>query len=109
MQALTKLQKKLDLSHRFTAIEDRINNINQTKGLIQNYFVSKDKSTLGQGAELIQAFKNSLSRSRTETAKYECKQGLLDLSSNRKLNNDLLQRIVETICGIANADPNADK
>lgn len=108
MQALTKLQKKLDLSHRFTAIEDRINNINQTKGLIQNYFVSKDKSTLGQGAELIQAFKNSLSRSRTETAKYECKQGLLDLSPDRKPNNGLLQRIVETICGIANADPNAD-
>jgi len=108
MEALKNLQKKLDLSRRYTAIEDRRNNINQTKGLIQDYFAKKDTSTLGQGAELIQAFKNSLLRSRIETAKYECKQGLLDLSPSRKLNNDLPQRLVETICGIANSDPDTD-
>lgn len=108
MQSLKNLQKKLDLSRRYAATKDRINNINQTKGLIENYFVKKDISTLGQGAELIQNFKNSLLRSRIETTKYECKQGLLDLSGNRKLNNDLLQRLVETICGIANSDPNTD-
>ena len=108
MQALKKLQQKLELSKRYAEIEDRINNINQTKGLIQDYFAQKDKSTLGQGAELIQIFKNSLSRSRIETTKYECKQGLLDLSASRKLNNDLPQRLVETICGIANSDPDTD-
>jgi len=109
MQALKKLQQKLELSKRYAEIQDRINNINQTKGLIQNYFAKKDKSTLGQGAELIQTFKNSLSRSRIETTKYECKQGLMDMSpTNRKLNHDLLQRVVETICGIANSDPDTD-
>ena len=108
MQALKKLQQKLELSKRYAEIEDRINNINQTKGLIQDHFAKTDKSTLGQGAELIQTFKNSLSRSRIETTKYECKQGLLDLSSSRKLNNDLPQRLVETICGIANSDPDTD-
>jgi len=108
MEALKNLQKKLDLSRRYTTIQDRRNNINQTKGLIQDYFAKKDTSTLGQGAELIQSFKNSLLRSRIETAKYECKQGLLDLSPSRKLNNDLPQRLVETICGIANSDPNTD-
>lgn len=76
--------------------------------MIQDYFAKKDKSTLGQGAELIQTFKNSLLRSRIETAKYECKQGLLDLSQSRKLNKDWLQRLVETICGIANSDPEND-
>jgi predicted HTH transcriptional regulator len=70
--------------------------------------VAKDKFTLGQGAELIQTFKNSLLRSRIETTKYECKQGLIDLSPNRKLNNDLVPRVVETICGIANSDPGTD-
>jgi hypothetical protein len=110
MQALTKLQQKLQLSKRYAEITDRINNINQTKGLIQAYFApKKDKSHLGQGAELIQTFKNSLSRSRIETTKYECKQGLMDLSpTNRKLNNNLLPRLVETICGIANSDPEND-
>ena len=108
MQALKKLQQKLELSKRYAAITDRIKNINQTKGLIQNHFAKKDKSTLGQGAELIHTFKNSLSRSRIETTKYECKQGLIDLSPNRKLNNDWVPRVVETICGIANSDPGTD-
>ena len=99
MEALTNLQKSLQLSKRYAEITDRIKNINKTKGLIQDYFAKKDKSTLGQGAELIQTFKNSLLRSRIETTKYECKQGLIDLSPNRKLNNDLLQRLVERICG----------
>ena len=109
MEALNNLQKKLDLSRRYAAIQDRRNNINQTKGLIQDYFAKQDTSTSGYGAELIQAFKNSLLRSRIETAKYECKQGLLDMSpTSRKLNNDLPQRLVETICGIANSDPDTD-
>ena len=109
MQALKKLQQKLELSKRYAEITNRIKNINQTKGLIQDYFAKKDKSTLGQGAELIQTFKNSLSRSRIETTKYECKQGLMDLSpTNRKLNHELLPRLVETICGIANSDPEND-
>jgi uncharacterized protein with ParB-like and HNH nuclease domain len=107
MESLKNLQKKLDLSNRYAQQKNRVDNINQTKGLIQEYFAKKDQSTLGQGAELIQKFKNSLLRSRLETTKYECKQGLLDLK-DRKLNNNLLQRLVETICGIANSDPNND-
>jgi hypothetical protein len=51
MKALKKLQQKLELSKRYAAITDRINNINQTQGLIQKYFAKKDTSTLGQGAE----------------------------------------------------------
>ena len=109
MRELGNLQKTLDLSRRYATTKDRKRNINKTKGLIQDYFAKKDKSTLGQGAELIQTFKNSLLRSRIETTKYECKQGLMDLSpTNRKLNNDLLPRLVETICGIANSDPEND-
>lgn len=108
MNALKNLQKKLDLSRRYTTIQDRTNNINETKGLIRDHLVKKDASTLRQGIELIQIFKNSLLRSRIETTKYECKQGLLNLSLNRELNNDLFQRLVETICGIANSDPDVD-
>lgn len=105
MDALRNLQQTLDLSRRYATVQDRVKNINKTKGLIQPYFAKKDVSTLGQGAELVQAFRNSLLRSRIETTKYECKQGLLDLSPKRSLNKDLLLRLVETICAIANADP----
>jgi hypothetical protein len=110
MESLRGLQKNLNLSKRYAPKKHRIQNINQTKGLIRDYFAKKDESILGQqGAELIQTFKNSLSRSRIETAKYECKQGLLDLSKERKLNKKLMQQqIVSTICGIANSEPKTD-
>jgi uncharacterized protein with ParB-like and HNH nuclease domain len=109
MDSLKDLQRNLEISKRYKTTKGRQTNIRKTKGLIQDHFARKDKSTLGQGAELINDFKNSLRRSLIETPKYECKQGLLHLSpNNRKLNKDLLQRLVETICGIANSDPNSD-
>ncbi|MDJ0518274.1 MAG: DUF262 domain-containing protein [Trichodesmium sp. MO_231.B1] len=108
MNALEKLQNRLSLSRRYTAIKDRKDNINQTKGLIQDYFAKQETSTLGQGADLIISLENSLLRSRIETTRYECKQGLLNLSPKRELNNNLIDRIIETICGIANVGPESD-
>ena len=108
MEALANLQKTLNLSRRYAKIKDRKNNINQTKGLIQDYFAKQEISILGQGVELMQILENSLRRSRIETTRYECKQGLLDLSSERKLNKKLIQKLIETICGIANLGSDAD-
>ncbi|MEH2251264.1 GmrSD restriction endonuclease domain-containing protein [Nostoc sp.] len=102
MNALRNLQQRLDLSHRYTKTEDRKNNINSTEGLIQNLFARREPPVLGHGVELALDFENSLRRSRIETTRYECKQGFLDLSPSRKFNNDLLEKIIETICGIAN-------
>ncbi len=108
MNALRGLQQKLDLSGHYTTTEDRERNINQTKGLIQNYFARREPPVLGHGAELAFDFVNSLRRSRIETSRYECKQGLLDLASERKFNQNLLERIIETICGIANLGSDSD-
>ncbi|MDJ0695059.1 ATP-binding protein [Mastigocoleus sp. MO_188.B34] len=108
MSSLRGLQKKLDLSSHYTKTEDRKNNIKQTKGLIQDYFARKEPPALGHGVELALDFENSLRRSRIETARYECKQGLLDLSSKRILNKGLLEKITHTICGIANLGSDTD-
>ncbi|MDJ0743574.1 MAG: DUF262 domain-containing protein [Xenococcaceae cyanobacterium MO_167.B27] len=102
MEALNGFQQKLNLTRNYKTIRDRENNINQTKGLIQNYFARQEPPTLGQGVELLLNIENSLRRSRIETSRYECKQGLLDLSNQRRINNNLINRIIETICGIAN-------
>ncbi len=108
MNALRGLQQKLDLSGHYTTTEDRERNINQTIGLIQKYFARREPPVLGHGAELAVDFVNSLRRSRIETSRYECKQGLLDLASERKFNQNLLERIIETICGIANLGSDSD-
>ncbi len=108
MNGLRGLQKKLDLSSHYTTTEERKSNIKQTIGLIQDCFAKKEPSALGHGVELVLDLENSLRRSRIETSRYECKQGLLDLSPKRKPNKNLLERIVETICGIANLGSDTD-
>ena len=102
MNVLTGFQQRLNLSRNYKTIENRENNINQTKGLIQDYFARQEPPVLGEGVELLLNIENSLRRSRIETSRYECKQGLLNLSSDRKINKKLIARIIETICGIAN-------
>lgn len=108
INGLRGLQRKLDLSSHYTTTHDRKNNIKQTKGLIQDCFARREPPVLGHGVELALNLENSLRRSRIETTRYECKQGLLDLSPDRKLNHDLINRIIETICGIANLGSDID-
>lgn len=108
INSLRGLQGKLDLSSHYTTTDDRKNNIKQTKGLIQDCFARREPPVLGHGVELALNLENSLRRSLIETAKYECKQGLLDLSPGRKLNHNLIDRIIETICGIANLGSDID-
>lgn len=108
MTALKGFQQKLNLSRNYKTIENREQNINQTKGLIQNYFARQEPPMLGEGVELLLNIENSLRRSRIETSRYECKQGLLNLSNNRSINNNLITKIIETICGISNLGTDGD-
>ena len=50
-------------------------------------------------------FENSLRRSKIETPRYEFKQGFLDLDENRKFNIELIKKLAQTSCGIANIGP----
>ncbi len=108
IKSLEGFQQRLNLSRNYKTIENREKNINQTKGLIQNYFARQEPPILGEGVELLLNIENSLRRSRIETSRYECKQGLLNLSNNREINQKLITRIIETICGIANLGNQGD-
>ena len=46
MEALDGFQQKLNLSRNYRSIKDREKNINQTKGLIQNYFARQERPAL---------------------------------------------------------------
>lgn len=106
--ALSGLHKKMISSAKFSTTPDRIKNIDTTIGLIQRYFVKRDPPMLRHGAGLALDLENSLRRSRIETSRYECKQGFVDLSNNRKFDENLPNKIIETICAIANVGPDLD-
>lgn len=108
MNALKGLQKKMIASAKYSTIEDRTANVDTTIGLIQKHFLKKDPPMLRHGAGLALDMENSLRRSKLETSRYECKQGFVDLSPERKFDKSLPGKIIETICGIANVGPDAD-
>ena len=108
MDALEGLDDKLSTATHYETTENRRKNVNLTKGLIQDYFVAKVPPVLGRGPSLLIDFENSLRRSRIETPHYEFKQGILRLDSDRKIDKELLQKLPEIACGIANLGPHQD-
>lgn len=106
-------QKSIDSPDLLVGVFDNINSLvsnNQihnyqydsldeyAKHLILRYcFDSEDSQKIG-------LLKNILSAFKVETAKCEFKQGFLRLSDDRKKDKALNTQIVETICGMANAN-----
>jgi hypothetical protein len=105
MAALNQLQSRLYVAAGQIRSGPRTQNIAVAKGLIQDYFEHRHPPVTQQGAGLIIRFENALRRSKVETAAYECKQGILNLDAQRIPNPDILDRLVETVCGIANIGP----
>ena len=108
MNALSGLQRDMISTAKVTTTDDRVRNVDKTIGLIQKFFLKKDPPMLRHGAGLALDMENSLRRSRVETSRYECKQGLVSLSPVREIDQKLPSKIIETICGIANVGPDAD-
>ncbi|HEX4965121.1 MAG TPA: DUF262 domain-containing protein [Thermoanaerobaculia bacterium] len=108
VKSLTGVHDKLNIAAGQIRSEPRQQNINTVKGLIQDSFEEKDPPALSHGAGAAIAFENALRRSRIETSAFECKQGILRLDESRARDISLLDRIVNTLCGIANIGPTSN-
>ena len=108
MPALENMSDRIMVGQKHIKAADRRQNIRVVKGLIADFFAKADVATLGHGPGLVFDFENSLRRSRTETSRYEFKQGILRLHGDREVDDDLLTRLLETMCGIANCGPDGD-
>ena len=108
VKALKDLAKGIRVGQKHIKTEDRKRNIKVVNGLIREAFVKEDVSVLRHGPGLIFDFENSIRRSKTETTRYEFKQGILRLAGSREVDKGLLQSLVETFSAIANLGPEAD-
>jgi hypothetical protein len=108
MVALKNMSARINVGQKHVKTEDRQTNVKVVKGLIADCFAKGDVPSLGHGPGLIFDFENSIRRSRTETSKYEFKQGILRLYSERAIDYQFIDSLVETICGIANVGPGVD-
>ncbi len=108
MKSLDNLTNKIEIGQKHIKSDDRSSNVKIVKGLIRDHFVKTDVAALAHGPGLLIDFENSIRRSRTETGRYEFKQGLLRLNDAKDIDDAVLPMVVETICGIANIGPETD-
>jgi hypothetical protein len=108
MEHIDNLTNNIEIGQKHIKSEDRRSNIRITKGLIRDHFVKADVAALAHGPGLLIDFENSIRRSRTETSRYEFKQGLLRLSEEKTPDPTIIQVILETICAISNVGSEAD-
>lgn len=108
MKGIAGLQGDMISTAKYSTTADRTKNNDKTKGLIQRFFVKKDPPMLRHGAGLALDFENSIRRSKIESGRYECKQGVVTLSETRALDKGIDQKLLETICAIANIGPDGD-
>lgn len=101
-ESLKNITGRLDTSRRSTSPEERRRNVDTIKALIRDCFVEKDiKEQIYSHYSSVE-IDNLIRRSEIEQSNYELKQGLLNLDQDRRLNESLVDRLLETICAIAN-------
>ena len=100
----SSIYRDLKSTHR-TSSSERKKVIDMLKGLILEYFIDGSPETIHSNASIID-IDNLIRRSEIELPLYELKQGLYDLNGKkRKLNPKVYTKVIETICAIANSEP----
>ncbi|MFJ6791208.1 GmrSD restriction endonuclease domain-containing protein [Streptomyces angustmyceticus] len=102
--AITDLDKRIETSRASTAPAERRRNVDTIKGLIRAHFVDSEPRDI-YGDHTTTDIKVTIMRSEIEAPHYELKQGMLRLDGNRKVDVNLQEKILCTICAIANNGP----
>jgi hypothetical protein len=102
--ALSNLDRRVDTSRGSTSPQERRQNVNTVKGLISSHLVPAEGRALydDQSATDIDG---AIRRSDIEAPHYELKQGLLRLDSSKQIDPGMLEKIIYTVCAIANNGP----
>jgi len=100
-RAISGLYGRIDTSRKSTAAEERRKNVDTIKGLIGNYLIVDEPKSI-YGAHSTVDIDSTIRRSEIELPHYELKQGALTLDDTRSLDRNVFQKVINTICAIAN-------
>ncbi|BBQ01703.1 hypothetical protein BSFA1_68310 (plasmid) [Burkholderia sp. SFA1] len=104
-QALTGLANRIDTSRGATSPVERRKNIDTVKGLIGTSFVQADVGKLIYGNHATVDIESVIRRSEIELSDYELKQGMLQLDAKRSEDKGIIEKVLTTLCAIANNGP----
>jgi hypothetical protein len=100
-KSLTALDKRIDTSRGSTSPDERQRNIDTIKGLIRPHLVPATGRSLYDN-QTATDIDDAIRRSEIEAPHYELKQGLLRLDASKVLDPGIFDKIVRTVCAIAN-------
>ncbi|WP_241846812.1 DUF262 domain-containing protein [Xanthomonas oryzae] len=104
-RAITGVTKRLITSRSAGSVDGRRRNIDTIKGLISQFFTPADVEKEIYGNPATTDIDVMIRRSEVELANYELKQGVLHLSAARTVDDGIFDKVIDTICAIANAGP----
>lgn len=104
-KALTGLANRIETSRRATSPSERRKNINTIKGLLGGSFVKGNVGKLIYGNHAIVDIESAIRRSEIELSDFELKQGMLSLGKTRKPDQGVVEKVLKTLCAIANNGP----
>lgn len=99
--ALAGIYGRIDTSRKSTSPDERRKNIDTIKGLIAKYLVATKHADI-YGSQTSTDIDVALRRSEIELPHYELKQGLLRLQGARDIDQNVVEKVLKTICAIAN-------
>lgn len=100
---LVNLEGRIETRRRSTTKVERRKNVDTIKGLIDGYFVEADVAEFIYGNHATTDIEGLIRRSEIELSDYELKQGLLTLHpTKRAVDEGMIEKVVTTICAIAN-------
>lgn len=102
--SLRGLDRRVETGRGATSPVEREQNVNIIKGLIGPHVVPATGRVLYDN-QTATDIDDAIRRSDIEAPHYELKQGLLRLDSQRTLDPNMLEKIVNTVCAIANNGP----
>lgn len=99
---MNNIVERINIGRRAGSADERRANIDAVKGVIGVSFVVSNEPLPIYENHTGMDIENYIRRSEVELSNYELKQGMLNLNEQRTLNQEVVQRVINTICAIAN-------
>jgi hypothetical protein len=103
--ALTNLDGRINTGRQGASSAERRRNVDSIKGLIRTCFIRADIGKQIYGNHATTDIESIIRRSEIELADYELKQGVLSLDISRNIDKSAVEKIIRTLCAIANNGP----
>ncbi|SEP07759.1 GmrSD restriction endonuclease domain-containing protein [Aquisalimonas asiatica] len=104
-KSLNNLVSRVESGRKAGSPSERRKNIATAKALLDDCLIDADGTQHIYGSQSTVDIQNALRRSEAEHSRYELKQGLLSLSDDRKRDGAVVDKVIKTICAIANNGP----